>query len=112
MKINIRAAFLSFKFIPRPFTIGYNNINPKLIFHDDEIEFRNVFTTNKLRYDAIESVDIYTIFKTNNIILKPKNSILTHSFNVKDKSQFQLALQFLSDKNCPLSEKALKAIAN
>lgn len=112
MKINLRAAFLGLKFLPHPLGIGGNNLNPKLFLHDNEIEYRNVFTTHKLRYDAIDKVDTFTTFKTNNIILKPSNSIFTHSFNVKDKEQFKVALQFLSEKNCPLTDKAIKMMAN
>ncbi|MEZ5002627.1 MAG: hypothetical protein R2730_06290 [Chitinophagales bacterium] len=112
MKINLRAAFLGLKFLPHPLGIGGNNLNPKLLLHDNEIEYRNVFTTRKLHYNAIEKVNTFTTFKTNNIIIKPFNSIFTHSFNVKDKEQFKMALKFLSEKNCPLTDKAIKMMEN
>lgn len=108
--VDLRAAFVGLTFLPNPVVIGTNNINPLLILHDQQIEYRNLFTTNKLSYSNIKQVDIYMAWHTNNIIFTPTNGVFTVNCNVRSKAQFLEALKLLQEKGLSLSDKALAYI--
>ncbi len=105
--IKLTASFLGLKFLPPPFGIGSNSINPKLILHDDELEYR-VFKTNLVSYSDIEQVDIFLFYKTTNLLLTRSDSIFTFGGNLNDKAKLVEVLQFLASKGCRMTEKALR----
>ena len=104
--VNLVASFLGLKFLPPALGIGSNSLNPKLIFHEDEIEYR-VFLTNRVAYSDIEKVDVLIFYKTTNLLLTRKDSVFTFGGNLNDKARLVEVLKFLQRKDCFLTEKAL-----
>ena len=117
-KVKLVAAFLGVKFLPMPFSIGSNNLNPKLILKESHIEYRNIFFTNKKPYTQIDYVDIYTnslkIFgiTTTNICIFFKNDIFTFVGNLNSAERLKDLLITFSELGVILSEKSIKFIEN
>lgn len=105
--IKLTASFLGLKFLPPPFGLGSNSINPKLILHDDELEYR-VFRTNSVGYSDIEQIDIFLFYKTTNLLVFRRDSVFTFGGNLNDKAKLIEVLAFLASKGCVLTEKALR----
>lgn len=109
-EVKLIAAFLGLRFLPLPLAIGSNSINPKLVLHDSTVEYRALFSTDVIRYSDIEEVDIYLAYKTTNISIQPKDSIFRFVGNLNNKARLIEVLRFLKQKNCSLTERALKLL--
>jgi hypothetical protein len=110
-KIDLLAAFLGLRFLPMPFTIGSNTINPKLILHDETVEYRAVFTTTAVPYSEIEKVDVFILGQqTTNLCLYQRESMFTFIGNLNNRARLIEVLRFFQTKNCPLTIKALELI--
>jgi len=105
MSIPLLAGFLGNKYLPSIIALGKNNINPKLSFLQDGIEYK-VFGKKYKKYSDIVLVDILITLGTRNLIFKFRNSIFTFTGNLYDENNLENALVFLEKKNCPLSPKA------
>lgn len=111
-KIALVAAFKGAKFIPSPFTLGHNNLNPKLILKDAGIEFRSMFLTQHKKYADIQEVDVYINkiklagISTTLIILSFKDSIFTFSGNVNSLEKLKELVLFFKEQHCPISKNA------
>lgn len=105
-KVELIASFLGLRFLPPPLGIGSNSINPKLIFHEDEVEYR-VFSTTRINYTSIEKVDVFLFYKTTNLLLTRHDSVFTFGGNLNDRAKLIEVLRFLQRKGCSLTEKAL-----
>ncbi len=116
VKVSLVAAFQSLKFLPKPLAIGANNVNPKLLLLEDGIEYRNLFFTNRKRYDQIEMIDIHLgsfemlSVKTTNIYISFNDSIFTFMGNLNSLDKLKNLLIEFRDRGCPLSEEALNLI--
>lgn len=110
-KIELVAAFVGLTFLPQPFVLGSNTINPKLVLHEEEIEYRALFTTNTVRYTELEKVDVFLFGKkTTNLCLSRPNSIFTFVGNLNNKAKLIEVLQFLQTKNCRLTDRAINLV--
>ena len=105
-EVNLLAAFLGLKFLPQPLVIGSNSINPRLILHDEEFEYRIFFTTHKIKYTDVDLVDVYTRFNTANVCISRKDSVFTFSGKLISKARLIELVQFLKSKNCILTANA------
>lgn len=113
LNVSLVAGFVSVKFLPAPFTLAYNNFNPKLILGESKLEYRGAFSTNRKSYRQIEIVDCAIgsgFFQSNSIRLQFKDSIFTFSGNVGTINGLKEAIKFFKDKGCNLSEKAGKLV--
>ncbi len=108
--IPIRATFISLKFMPSPFAVGHNNLNPKLTLYSDHLAIKSV-KTYEISYDDVREVGVLKWFGTRNIRLKLKSGLLTHTANVRDDESFKCVLNFLSEKGLVLNSKAKKHLA-
>ena len=107
-KADLIAGFGSFKFIPMPIVFSTNNANPKLILHEEHVEYRGGFITRRVNYNEIEKVDVYFIgTRTNNLVIYKKTGISTFIGNFRKRNQLQEFLQLFQKKGCTLTEKAL-----
>lgn len=105
------AGFRGFKFTTLPIVFAHNNYNPKLILHEDYIEYRGGFCTGKTTYQEIEKIDIFVWKKgTNNIVISRKTSQFTFIGNFKNRTQLQDFLKIFYEKGCVLTQKALAEI--
>lgn len=108
------AAFVSFKFLPPPFSVGHNNLNPKLILKEDSLEFRGAFFTNRKMYAQIEEVNCsissskISLLRMNIVRISFNDTIFTFSGNLRSLDGLKEVLRFLDSKGCPLSERAKK----
>jgi hypothetical protein len=105
-QVKLIAAFLGIKFIPLPFVFGINNLNPKLILSESEIEYRSFLLTRRLPYDEVQKVDIYLAHRTTNIHIIKRNSVFTFVGNTNDKRELFECLEYLKRKKCLLTSKA------
>jgi len=111
-EIHLVAAFKGVKFIPPPFVFGHNNLNPKLILKEAEIEFKSLLFTQHKPYTSIDKIDVFiNDFKvlgitTTNIIIVFKDSIFTFTGNLNSLEKLKELVALFDDKQCPLSEKA------
>lgn len=105
MSVPLLASFLGIKYVPSPFVLGHNNLNPKLTFLQDGIEYKFFFKKYK-RYSDIESIDIWISPRTKNLHFKFNNSIFTFIGNLYDEKNLKSVLDFLKKKNCPLTSEA------
>ena len=108
--IQLAAAFLGLKFLPHPLVLGSNNLNPKLILHDEQVEYRATFSTDLISYTAIEKIDVYFSYKTTTIRIIRQDSVFTFAGNLSDKNKLVDVLQFFKNKNCLLTDKASKVL--
>jgi|GEM_PF-2120877 len=104
--VKIIAAFLGLKFLPSVFAFASNNFNPKLVFSEEDIEYRAAFFTGRLTYDEIEIVDILIWTQTTNICLIRNNSIVTVSANTNNENELYKCLAYLRRKGCSLTKSA------
>lgn len=109
-EINLSAAFVGLKFLPSVVAIGSNSINPKLVLHDDQIEYRALFGTDIMSYSALEKVDVYLNYRTANICITRQDSVFTFAGNLGDKAKLINVLHIVKGKNCTLTDKALKLL--
>ncbi len=105
MSVPLLASFLGIKYVPSPFVLGHNNLNPKLTFLQDGIEYK-IFSKKYKRYSDIELVDIWIGPHTKNLHFKFNDSIFTFRGNLYDEKNLKSVLDFLKKKNCPLSPEA------
>ncbi len=116
LKVDLVAGFASFKFLPPPFSVGHNNLNPKLILKENGLEFRGAFFTNHKKYGDIEKVDCSVssigLFGKNMIRLSFTDTIFTFSGNIRTLEGLKEVLAFLDGKGCLLSEKAKNLLEN
>ncbi len=105
MSVPLLASFLGIKHLPSPFAFGHNNLNPKLTFLEDGIEYKVFFKKYK-KYSDIESVDIWIGPRTKNLHLKFNDSMFTFIGNVYDEKNLKSVLDFLKKKNCQLTPEA------
>jgi len=105
-KVKVISAFLGLKFLPRVIALAFNNLNPKLIFTKDDIEYRAFVFTGRLTYDEIEIVDILLWTHTTNVYLVRTNSIVTVSANTNSEDELYRCLEYLKKKGCDLSKRA------
>jgi hypothetical protein len=106
LKVNVIASFLGLKFLPRVIALAFNNLNPKLILTNDDIEYRAFVFNRRLAYAEIESVDILLWIQTTNVYLVRNNSIFTVSANTNNEYELYRCLEYLKRKGCNLSERA------
>lgn len=106
VSVPLLAAFIGLKAIPF-FSFGYNNLNPKLRFCADFLEFK-CFRTQTKAYAQVERVEILRAqsLATQNLELHFKNSPFKYTFNVVNSDTLKKALAFLQGKACPLSAAA------
>ena len=109
---DLRAAFVGLTFLPQPLVVGGNNLAPKLVLHNEEIEYRALFVTGRLKYCDIKEVAAYNTWLTNNVIIVPDKGIFTISFNVRTQAQQIEILKLLQGKSCSLTKKALALISS
>jgi hypothetical protein len=111
IKVDLMAGFVSFKFLPPPFSVGHNNLNPKLILREDGLEFRGAFFTTDTFYKNIEkagcsvSANSISLFRMNMVRFSFDNTIFTFSGNVKTLDGLKQVWIFLENKGCPLSAR-------
>lgn len=105
MSVPLLASFLGIKYLPSPFVLGHNNLNPKLTFLQDGVEYK-FFSKKYKRYSDIESVDIWIAPHTKNLEFKFNDSVFIFIGNLYDEKNLKSVLDFLKKKNCPLSPEA------
>jgi hypothetical protein len=106
LDVKLIAGFLGIKQIPLPFVLGINNANPKLFLKKDHYEYRGAFMSRKGLYENIERVDIFLARRTTNVVIW-KNSIFTFVGNTDSDSELRKCLEFLKEKQCRLTQKAM-----
>jgi len=106
IEIPVLAAFIGLKGV-KLLAFGHNNLNPKLRFLGDQVEFK-CFRTKRRPYSEIELVDVFraSSLATQNLELHFKGSSFKNSFNVVNAENLKRAISFLREKACPLSQKA------
>lgn len=110
--VKVIATFWSVKFLPKPLILGKNNIHPKFILAENEIEYRTTFWTRSIRYEDIEVVDVFEFLKTSNIYITIKGSVFTLSANMYKAEELYKCLKILLDKKCELTPKAKEFYSN
>jgi hypothetical protein len=113
MNIKIIAGFVSLKFLPKPMSIGHNNLNPKLILKKDSIEYKGAFFTNNSSYDNIESIDIYINdslkvgrIGTINLYILFKNTQFIFIANINNKAKLREVIEIFNDIGVSISKDA------
>jgi len=112
VSIPLVAAFFGLKIVPFPFALGGNNLNPKLLLHEEYIEYKSLFRTQTKTYQEIDEVDVFVsnlkVFSigTTNIRLSFTGSVFTFMGNLNDLEKLKEVLLFLRAKGCRLSDKA------
>lgn len=112
IEIKLVAAFKGVTFIPSPFVLGHNNINPKLILKEQGIEFKNLFFTQEKQYSEIKEVTIFINnfkllgVKTTNVCLSFNNSVFTFIGNLNDEKKLRELLALFKKKGCNLTSEA------
>jgi len=107
--IPLRASFSVFKIFPL-FGVATNNAAPKLILCKDGVEFR-VITTQRRRYEDIESVDALQTFGTQNLILCWRGRFFAFSANLGKEEPLIALLRFFRDRDNTLTDRAQKLLA-
>lgn len=103
--IPIFTAFTGHKRVPL-WAVATNGLNPKLRFFEDDIELK-VIKTHRRAWSDLESVDAFTMWKTNNLILNFIGTPWNFSANLILPSYLRETLRFLKRKNLVLSPRAL-----
>lgn len=106
VEIPLLAAFIGLKSI-KFFTFGYNNLNPRLRFFNDHLEYK-CFRTQRRAYSEIQCIKVLSAksLATQNLELHFKNSSFKYVFNVVNAETLRKALEFLENKGCVLSPQA------
>ena len=106
VSVPLLAAFIGLKVVPF-FSFGYNNLNPKLRFFSDHLEFK-CFRTQRRAYSEIQCIEVLRAksLATQNLELHFKNSSFKYIFNVVNAETLRKALEFLENKGCVLSPQA------
>jgi hypothetical protein len=107
LDVALIAAFVGIKKIPLPLVLGYNNFNPKLFLKADHFEYRGLFIGRIGSYEDIEIVDIFLARRTTSVVIWKKNSIFTFVGNTDSTSELRKCLEFLKEKQCRLTQKAI-----
>jgi len=107
--IHVRATFLSLRFLPSPFALGHNNLNPVLHLYPDRVELKSV---KKVEFAYTDIVEVCTMkaIATRNISFKLKKGMYRHTANIMDDETFLSVLTFLEEKGVPLTPKANKQL--
>ncbi|WNW10299.1 hypothetical protein RRX38_03735 [Pseudomonas sp. DTU_2021_1001937_2_SI_NGA_ILE_001] len=104
MTVTLLAAFCGWKAIPW-FAWAHNNLNPVLVLHADEVEYR-VLRRRRKPYAAIQQVDYREMRGTRNVVLEFHDSVVTFIGNTGRTESARQVVQRLKDQGCPLSERA------
>ncbi len=107
--VHVRATFISIKWMPSPFTVGHNNLNPELKFYDDHFEIKSV-KRYSISYDDITEISTLKTLGTRNVRFKIKKGMLSHTANVMDDQSFAEVLSFLAGKGLTMSSGAKKQL--
>jgi len=106
LNLNISNARGGFRIFGLAYFTSKNSINPKLIFKENEFEYKCIFSSIA-SYNEIKKVDIrkgisnFLVLDINQFVFAAE--ILTNS-KIKD------AITYLHNKGCPLTEEAKKYI--
>jgi len=90
-----------------PIVLWTNNANPKLVLYDSYIEYRSGLTTNKLKYDDIDKIEVYFFRNsTNSIVISKKTGPTTFIGNFRTRTQLREFVNVFKAKGCTLTTKA------
>lgn len=108
-RVPLVAAFSGWKGIP---WIGFasSSLKPTLVLHPDQVECR-VIRTRRKPYAAISRVDYRATLGTQNVVLEFTDSLASFAGNTASREVARDAIRLLSEKGCPLSERARRLLA-
>ncbi|WP_240196682.1 MULTISPECIES: hypothetical protein [Stenotrophomonas] len=102
--VTLEASFAGLTFLPW-FAWASNSLNPKLILHADQVEYR-VLRTRTRPYSEIARVDYRKAPGTENVVLEFHAAKMTFIANTGLVRRTREAIALLHQQGCPLSDRA------
>lgn len=107
-RVPLVAAFSGWKGVPW-ISWASSTLKPTLVLHPDHVECR-VIRTRRKPYGAVSRVDYRTTIGTHNVVLDFRDSLSSFAGNTANRDVARAAVRRLSEKGCPLSERARRLL--